>query len=429
MSGAPGAPRPTRVLDEEEQRRRAKEKWKKAEKEKAEFAREKERKKLKEQRAKEDQKRLETVPMSSEPAIAAKRLETTELIVPYKFLNELPPLPSEPKLLSYEWDAMSYVRYRYDSSIEINHKYEMLAEPDLGIMIDLVDQQGYDAEPGVSLAPEDEELLKSGSRLDTAATKKHVVNQIREDVTWLRRTPILGNNLYEQLQQAKEHGVTDTQLQETSLTLEEKIVSIEKQFAEAAELETAEGAPTSTLRHPTNPDLRPMQVLPVLPDFKSWENAYVQMVFDVDPSLEEVKDLEVTYSRSRVGKALVKGFAMPAVAGGASEQYVAYMLPGEGDEGEGDAEESALQWVREYKYQIGNNEDCYFLSMQPDCVAYNEFSSKIALKRKAFRQTVDRPSAISLARREVNEEETSEMSNRRQRLCHTSQLRLTHNEE
>ena len=91
------------------------------------------------------------------------------------------------------------VSRRYDTPMESSFPYELTCEPDLGIEIDLVDPSLFLAPPGANLAQEDAELLAmaapgGGGAVGSAAAR---VKSIRSEVTWLRKTPLMGNNLYE----------------------------------------------------------------------------------------------------------------------------------------------------------------------------------------------------------------------------------------
>ena len=59
-----------------------------------------------------------------------------------KYKNELPPLPLDPKLLSYPLDPARFVRYAR-TSLENAVKVELQTEPDMGMPIDLVDLERY----------------------------------------------------------------------------------------------------------------------------------------------------------------------------------------------------------------------------------------------------------------------------------------------
>jgi len=175
------------------------------EQKRADEAREKERRKRKEQEARDRErreldakaraKRLERIPPSADGAERRLSVEA-ELLAPYRLCNPLPPLPVDPKLLHHARDKEALVRFRYDTPIEATHPNVLTPEPDLGIAIDLVDPSLYEAQPGASLHPDDAALLAAaGSGGGASAAQR--VKSIRQEVTWLRKTPLMGNNLYE----------------------------------------------------------------------------------------------------------------------------------------------------------------------------------------------------------------------------------------
>jgi len=403
------------------------------------------KKKSKEEEERSRAKRLDTIPEASDGS-AGRVHADHELLAPYRFDNALPEIPSDPKLLVHHFDRDAYVRYNYDSVIEREHRYELLAEPDLGINIDLVDPTVYEAAPGAELHPADKELLNTAASGERAAVlgARQATKQIREGVTWLRKTPILGNNLYESIHKHPKEQVETRHVVKESRelamhgsdlgrrTLSELVDSIEKSFDAAEALEPGK------ITHPTDKNLRAEAVMPIMPDFEGWSNSYVQMVFDIDPALEAPGDTTPRFPRHRVGQAIVKGSATQAREGHAPQQYVAYLLPkegGEGSEGEGaDGGEAArssdepkqYEWIREYAYEVRREHEgeSYFFAMQPDRVVYNEFSSKMNLTRKTFRAASARPKEITLSRRELAEDESEEHSTRRQRLTE-HRLRIT----
>ena len=190
--------------------------------------------------------------------------------------------------------------------------------------------------------------------------------------------------------------------------LEQVVENIEKTFDDAEALTVRGGK----LKHPTNSSLTPVSVLP---DFDCWENAYVQASFDVDPSLEKKDDVEVTVSKARVSKAIMKEFrGMSGEAQGKS--FIALLAPPEeGGESAG-ADESAceLEWLRDYKYQLGaDSGDSYFLVVGETSASYNAFEQTLKLVRGSYRRVHERPSKISLSRRELDEGEQQAADERR----------------
>ena len=82
------------------------------------------------------------------------------------------------------------MRYRYDSQIEANRKCRLLAEPDLGVPIDLVDTSAFDAVPGVGMDKEDETLIRLIGEMRKRAAGETAVprgKHLRSNVTWLRK--------------------------------------------------------------------------------------------------------------------------------------------------------------------------------------------------------------------------------------------------
>jgi len=387
-------------------------------------------------------KRLELVPPSRDGA--QKRLTVeSELIAPYYLANPLPEVPCDPKLLQHARDLDSLVRYRYDTPMESSFPYELTCEPDLGIEIDLVDPSLFLAPPGANLAQEDAELLAmaapgGGGAVGSAAAR---VKSIRSEVTWLRKTPLMGNNLYESVGYGKhadraiERKFVVTQkgaATDGAQTLAQVVESIDRSF------DDAEGLSLSTLRHPSNPSLTPVAMLPVLPDEKCWDNDYVQMEFDFDPSLEAAGDPTPKYSPARVRKALMRGFSQAATGDTPQRSYVAYLLPQSGKDADGitSGEAQELEWVREYGHAIkniaeGEGEELaegavFYFAEGSQQVVYNQMMRKMDVTRRRFRSIAARPSSIRLTRRALAEDEEEERQARRQRISANSTLLLTH---
>ena len=55
--------------------------------------------------------------------------------------------------------SLRFIQYNA-TSLEKNYKYELLAEHDLGITIDLINQQAYTSTSSAELHPDDEKLLE-----------------------------------------------------------------------------------------------------------------------------------------------------------------------------------------------------------------------------------------------------------------------------
>ena len=112
---------------------------------------------------------------------AARRLELGDFVCPYHFGAGLPPLPADPKLLEIDFERASFVRFRFDSAVEVSAKYELLPEPDLGITIDLVDPEAFAAAaPGTELDAADEELLSASAFAQALGERKGIAAVAKE---------------------------------------------------------------------------------------------------------------------------------------------------------------------------------------------------------------------------------------------------------
>jgi len=357
-------------------------------------------------------------------------------VCPYSFDNALPPIPADPKLIDIDFEKAAFVRFRYDSAIEAQAKYELLPEPDLGITIDLVDPAAYEKPEGAEIDRADGELLSLSVFNQAIGEKRSVqagAKEMRQEVTWLLKTPILGNNLYDAVHKHQKVNMENQHVVKPSrelaarpqeaLTLAQKIEQIEQEFDDAER----------GLVHPTDPSLKPEAVMAVLPDIEGWQNNYVQVTFDIDPSLANAGEKEVAWARSRVERALIKPYTS-ANASGTPESYFAYMLPPDPDDEEAQAaaeegKPAELEWVREYQYEIKKQKkdegQSYYLAIDGSTATYNPINNRIAMGRKKFRHKSTRPSSITLARRTLDDEEKAEHTNRKLLLQPKGMLAIT----
>jgi hypothetical protein len=271
-------------------------------------------------RNEEDQRerRYESVPLATDASGMSRKLETGDFVCAFTFQGEVPTLPADSKLADILFDQSIFVKFRYVTNAEAQARYDLLTEPDLGISIDLVDPQAYGAPPGVRLAPQDELLLSSralsralGEQRSAAAAD---ARSMRSEVTWLRKTPLMGNNLYDAVHKCQKNPIERQHVHPQSQALAsygdaltsfgDIITAIEQSFAKVEELQfDAIELPLGKYEH-----LTPVEILPVLPDGTCWENSYVQAVFGVDPGLETPTDVDAAYVQERVAHAIIKQF-------------------------------------------------------------------------------------------------------------------------
>ena len=378
-----------------------------------------EEKKRKEAHQKEVQKKIEKIPMVTDIEKVSRMLEMGDFVAPYKWECQFPPIPDDPKLIDIPMDIKSLVKFRYDSKTEKEAKYELLTEPDLGITIDLVDPQAYEAPPGATLAPEDAELLSSAAYSAAIGEKGKsataTAKTLRQEVTWLRKTPLLGNNLYDAVHKYQKNPIERQHVHHQQQTLAkygEQTTSYEQVLANIeASFTDAESMSLSNIKHPGGKEyehLTPTAVLPVLPDEVCWENEYVQASFDVDPSLAAAGETEATYSKERVARAIAKQFKADG-----DKRFLGYLLPPEGyaPEQGGEMEEGVpMEWVRDYDFHM-RDYSAFFLSVNDEGALYNAFEKRFTMTRSSFLTRNKRPKSITLSRSEQEEKEEGTKAN------------------
>lgn len=178
--------------------------------------------------------------------------------------NTLPPVPLDPKLLKYPFDSLRLVKYQ-PTSLEATYQRAIHTEPDLGVHIDLLDPRA--AAPPVPtppLAPEDERLLHpaaAGANNVKAAKRR----ADRPSVPWLQKTKYISSQVSMEIPRPRtdvhERRRGEFQEDQQANSKEAQVELIDRSF-EAAKKPV----------HPTNPALRPVQVLPVFPNFDLWQN-------------------------------------------------------------------------------------------------------------------------------------------------------------
>lgn len=340
----------------------------------------------------------------------------TDFICKMQFRNKLPDIPFDPKLLVLPLDPARHTKCIIGSSLENSYKHTLFTEPDLGIPINLIDANMYKIPPGMSgkqtLAPEDQALVDSSSALPRKGTPARP----RPAVTWLRRTNYLCNE--EDLPQFKAKGVEAQpgvyKLQRAGSvahdlnTLDGQIRAVEDTF-EAAKL-----PPT----HPTNPNARPVEILPIFPDFTLWPNTYTEVVFDADPlnmlpttRLDTMDTEERDYLRNH---AVVRGIPNAG-------QLVAYITPTHKRSREEDTTEEEYEQIHAFHFDVAKDADLkdnYFFVFTPDAVYYNELSTRVKLRKVQSKEekeqllAVPRPSNVFVVNEEMSEDTQAQRSER-----------------
>jgi len=379
----------------------------------------------------------------------------SEFLCKPKYLNTLPDLPFDPKLLSYPFDPLRFIKYT-TTSLERTYKHILHTEPDLGIPIDLIDPSSYkivkrpETRP---LHPLDEQLIGDMDAIEAkASTTPKRRETVRPSVFWLQKTKYMTGDA--DLPKFKSDNIESTtgwgkrhDAKEKEMKREDQLKAIQGTF------EQMQHPPV----HPTNPALKPVEVLPVLPNFDSWASTYSQVLFDTDPVSSVSHDTLTEQERKELkSEAIIKGFAAEG-----SRSFIAYMVPkkrkrdasqdgssennnsnassgnGSGSNSnsnsnggvEGGQQQTEYDWVREYTYDMKTGKDfadTYFFTLAPDAIYYNEIGTRVTLmKFKDASGAFVQPSKIIANHRPLNDEEIKQREERKKTLTNPENKRET----
>ncbi|XP_053176726.1 RNA polymerase II-associated factor 1 homolog [Scomber japonicus] len=347
--------------------------------------------------------------------------ERSGVVCRVKYCNSLPDIPFDPKFITYPFDQHRFVQYKA-TSLEKQHKHELLTEPDLGVTIDLINPDTYRIDPNILLDPADEKLLEEDIQAPSSSKRSQ---QHAKVVPWMRKTEYISTEF-------NRYGVSNEKV-------EVKIgVSVKQQFTEeeiykdrdsqiSAIEKTFEDAQKSIAQHYSKPRVTPVEVLPVFPDFKMWINPCAQVIFDSDPA---PKDISGPAGVEMMSQAMIRGMMDEE-----GNQFVAYFLPNEEtirkrkrdcDEGVDYMAEDLYDYkiAREYNWNVKNKaskgyeENYFFIFRDGDGVYYNELETRVRLsKRRAKAGAQSTTNAVLVCKhRDMNEKELEAQEARKAQL-------------
>ncbi|XP_061394253.1 RNA polymerase II-associated factor 1 homolog [Musca vetustissima] len=312
----------------------------------------------------------------------------SEIICRVKYGNNLPDIPFDLKFLQYPFDSNRFVQYN-PTSLERNYKYDVLTEHDLGVTIDLINRDLYQADPYAQLDPADEKLLEEDVHTphDSVRSKQH-----SRSVSWLRKSEYISTeqtrfqpqNL-ENIEAKVGYNVKKSLREETLyLDRDAQINAIQKTFSDTK---------NEITKHYSKPNVVPVEIIPLYPDFKNWKYPCAQVIFDSDPA---PAGKNVPAQLEEMSQAMIRG-----VMDESGEQFVAYFLPTESTLEKRrvdfadqvlykDDEEYEYKIAREYNWNVKSKaskgyEENYFFVMRQDGVYYNELETRVRLNKRRMK--------------------------------------------
>ncbi|KAF9582012.1 hypothetical protein BGW38_000774 [Lunasporangiospora selenospora] len=298
---------------------------------------------------------------------AHKKKFGSEFLCKTRYRNTLPLPPFAPKLLALPSSSNRYIKYQSTGLAETTDN-ELILDNQLGLPIDLIEMNDYFGEGRQYQQQQQQQQQIGAGSLDQtdemllmvpikAAPGSAAANAIANSnggpgagsgvsmagrsrlpaVSWLRRTEYISNETPTGAGKGanKESGSAKRKIINVDSSREGQIGAIEKTFSRFLK-KSSRGTMTSLseeeilagLRHPTKPDVKAVETLPIYPDFGIWGNAYVLVTFDVDPEMTNDHRVQSEGSSrhetaQRSSNALIK----PASNVDEPEPWLGYYLP------------------------------------------------------------------------------------------------------
>ncbi|KAF8936785.1 RNA polymerase II-associated [Dissophora ornata] len=372
----------------------------------------------------------------------------SEFLCKTRYRNTLPLPPFAPKLLALPSSTERCIKFQ-STGLNETTANELILDNQYAMPIDLIEMREnyfgegrhHDNGSNAALNQVDEMLLTTpvktaqgaagsiGNGIAGAASGTGLVvpNKNRLPVvSWLRRTEYISSETPTGAGKGAHKDVTKNKRMVVDKSREGQVAAIENTFERF--LKKSSGRSSSEeeflagLRHPTKPELKAVESLPVFPDFSIWGNAYTLVTFGSDPEMSNDRSSHVKEEGSSQQKALRSSNALikPMHDANDPETWLGYYLPGietakelnrrkrtraqlaasgmnPDDDDEEDPEEMAFSLQRDYTY---TTIPCASLSQlvftfrdQPDskqkAAYYNPMQSKLMLRKKRAKRYED----------------------------------------
>uniref|UniRef100_A0A673MJ22 RNA polymerase II-associated factor 1 homolog n=1 Tax=Sinocyclocheilus rhinocerous TaxID=307959 RepID=A0A673MJ22_9TELE len=308
-----------------------------------------------------------------------------------KYGNSLPDIPFDPKFITYPFDQHRFVQYKA-TSLEKQHKHELLTEPDLGVTIDLINPDTYRIDSSILLDPADEKLLEEEIQAPSSSKRSQ---QHAKVVPWMRKTEYISTEF-------NRYGVSNEKV-------EVKIgVSVKQQFTEE-EIYKDRDSQIAMIRC-VNSHFRPLLITVCILRNKLCKTGLISANLMCVCVFRGMMDEE-------------------------GNQFVAYFLPNEDTmrKRKRDVDED-LEYMpdevydykiaREYNWNVKNKaskgyeENYFFIFRDGDGVYYNELETRVRLSKR--RAKVGAPSSTNAVlvckHRDMNEKELEAQEARKAQL-------------
>ncbi|KAF9394651.1 hypothetical protein CPC16_010753 [Podila verticillata] len=356
-------------------------------------------------------------------AIIVEGQDKMVVVFQTRYRNTLPLPPFAPKLLALPSSSDRYIKYQSTGLTETTAN-ELILDNQWAMPIDLIEMhENYFGEGRQSnrrgLDQTDEHMLTVPLRAGApgvnganGGTTGMVSRSRTPAVSWLRRTEYISSETPTGAGKGagKDSGARRRKMAVDN-TRDGQIAAIENTFdrflkkSERGSSSLSEDEFLNSLKHPTKPDVKAVESIPVYPDFSIWGNAYTLVTFDTSKQL----------TAQRSSNALIK----PMHDANDPETWLGYYLPDMDtakeinkkkrsraanataglnlDEDEEDAKELTFVHQRDYTYTtmpcVALSQLTFTFRDMPDsnkkAAFYNPMQSKLMLRKKRVKRYED----------------------------------------
>lgn len=308
------------------------------------------------------------------------------------------------------------------TSLEKDLRHDLMVMPDLGIPVSLLDIQRYSVPDVPQQLHADDKALIEGvedMRGGAGGPRRASAKRLDGDLSWLMRTTYIANDLSVKRRLASGAASAAKRQQEEGDMLEELT---DRDVQVAAILRTFDAAQKVPV-HPKNPDLVPVEVLPLLPDFERGCYQYVDVQFEDCP----VSDLPSLASVDEETRTWAAEHSLMTYKinnrEGVALEYVAHLVPKDlPGTTTSEREYDSFEYAREYAFDVKHTDKgrAYLLTFEEDAgrVVYDELSTRLELRRpgaegkKMLEQETEVPLEYRLYKRKMLSSEVEKHAKR-----------------
>ncbi|EDV19224.1 uncharacterized protein TRIADDRAFT_33941, partial [Trichoplax adhaerens] len=236
----------------------------------------------------------------------------SDLLCRIKYRNTLPDIPFDPKFLRYPFENNRFTDYN-TTSLEREHKHELLTDTDAGVKNGLIDPDAYIIDEDAELDDADKALLgiEGSASMDRKGTRHS------RTVSWMRRNEYLSN---EGVRMAQNPDKPETKVGYSVRKYAKNLEKYKDKESQIKAIEkTFEATKKPIIDHPTKPGVTAKRSYPLFPDFEMWKYSLALVTFDSDPSkLTDGSKL----TEQQMSNSVIKGMQVDT-----GNQFVGYYTP------------------------------------------------------------------------------------------------------